>query len=118
MFMSVSLKSSGGLPTWDLSDLYAGPTDPALDADFAWARGQAEALVAEAEGKLAGLASPDFAAVLKRYEALDERLGKIGSYAQLLYAQDMSNPDVGRFYQSVQERITEIASRVLFFRFK
>lgn len=113
--MSVSLKSSAGLPTWDLSDLYAGPTDPALDGDFAWARGQAEALVAEAEGKLAGLASPAFAAVLKRYEALDERLGKIGSYAQLLYAQDMSNPDVGRFYQSVQERITEIASRVLFF---
>ncbi len=112
--MSVSLKAAD-LPTWDLSDLYKGPSDPAIDADFAWAAGEAAGLVAAAQGKLAGMASADFAAAVKRYEALDERLGKLGSYAQLLYAQDMSSPDVGRFYQSVQERITEIAGTLLFF---
>lgn len=112
--MSVSLKAAD-LPTWDLSDLYKGPSDPAIDADFAWAAGEAAGLVAAAQGKLSGMASADFAAAVKRYEALDERLGKLGSYAQLLYAQDMSSPDVGRFYQSVQERITEIAGTLLFF---
>ncbi|MCK6443900.1 M3 family oligoendopeptidase [Elstera cyanobacteriorum] len=112
--MSVSLKTAD-LPTWDLSDLYRGPSDPAIDADFAWATAEAAALVAVAQGKLNGMASADFAATVKRYEALDERLGKLGSFAQLLYAQDMSSPDVGRFYQSVQERITEIAGTLLFF---
>ncbi len=113
--MSVSMHAAADLPVWDLSDLYASPDDPRIETDFAWATDAAAALVAATQGKLAGLTSAAFADALRRYEALDERLGKLGSYAQLLYAQDMSSPDVGRFYQSVQERITAIAGNLLFF---
>ena len=37
------------------------------------------------------------------------------SYASLLYAGDMIDPENGRFYQSMQETVTEISSHLLFF---
>jgi oligoendopeptidase F len=37
------------------------------------------------------------------------------SYAQLLLASDMGNAGVGRFYQTLQERITDITTITLFF---
>ena len=38
-----------------------------------------------------------------------------GSYAQLLYAGDMSKPEIARFYQNIQETLTNISSDLLFF---
>ena len=32
------------------------------------------------------------------------------SYAQLVYAGDMSNPEIGKFYQGMQETVTAISS--------
>src|SRR3546814_12929874 len=37
------------------------------------------------------------------------------SYAQLLHSKKLEDPEVGRFYQGVNERITDIASDLLFF---
>ena len=37
------------------------------------------------------------------------------SYAQLLYAGDMSNAEFGRFQQNINERVTEISLETLFF---
>ena len=37
------------------------------------------------------------------------------SYAYLIYAGDMSDPANGRFLQSMQERVTAISSRMIFF---
>ncbi len=42
-------------------------------------------------------------------------LGRIGSYSQLAYSQNMSDPAVGKFYQTMQERTTDIANDLLFF---
>lgn len=113
--MAVSMHTAADLPVWDLSDLYTSPADPQIETDFAWAADAAARLIDRAQGKLAGLTAAGFAEALRDYEALDERLGKLGAYAQLLYAQDMSSPEVGRFYQSVQERITALAGQLLFF---
>ena len=42
-------------------------------------------------------------------------LGRVGSYAQLLFAGDSSDPAIGQFYQTVNERITAISSDLIFF---
>ena len=49
------------------------------------------------------------------YEIIDEIMGRIMSYAQLVYAEDVSDPEAGRFYQSMQERVNDISADVLFF---
>ena len=105
----------GDLPTWDLSDLYAGRDDPAIDADMKAGGKAALAFEKEFKGKLGKLSGKAFGAAIQRYEAMQEDLGKAGSYAQLLYAGDMTDAKVGRFYQAIQERITDITSHLLFF---
>ena len=43
-------------------------------------------------------------------------MGRIGSYASLYYAQDMADPERGRFSQNVSETLTDIGTKLLFFR--
>ena len=37
------------------------------------------------------------------------------SYAQLLFAGNSTDPAIGRFYQTVRERVTAISSHLIFF---
>src|SRR4029450_8477090 len=52
---------------------------------------------------------------IKRYEAIDERLGRLHSYASLVYAQNTTDPARAKFYGDVQERITAASLHLLFF---
>ena len=105
----------GPLPTWDLSDLYPEIEGPALQADLAELTGESEAFRGRYEGKLGGLDGEALGAALEAYEVLRERLDRIMSFAQLAYSGDVSDPEIGRFYQSMQEATNGISSRVLFF---
>jgi oligoendopeptidase F len=101
-------------PPWNLGDLYASREDPRLADDLAAAEDAAKALEAEFKGRLAGLDGDGLASMVERYEALDERLGRAYSYAQLLFAAHRDDAEIGRFFQSVQERVNDITTRVLF----
>ncbi|MFQ5466807.1 MAG: M3 family oligoendopeptidase, partial [Kiloniellaceae bacterium] len=105
----------GALPAWDLSDLFAGPEAPELDAALARCAREARDFHACYEGQLARLDGAALGAAVAAYEALQETLGRVGSYAQLLHAGDMSDPRIGRFYQTMQERTTDISVDLLFF---
>jgi oligoendopeptidase F len=104
-----------GLPNWDLSDLYPGPDSDVVAADFAAAEAAAVAFEARHEGKLADMSGAALAAAISEYERIDEILGRLGSYAQLLFAGDSTDAAIGRFYQTVTERVTTISSHLLFF---
>jgi len=103
------------LPAWDLSDLYASPQDPRLAADLATLESGAAAFETAYKSKLATLDAPALAEAVIAYEAIEERLGKILSYAQLLFAADSADPAIGQFRQSVSERATAINTHLLFF---
>ncbi len=105
----------GTLPTWDLQDLYPGPDSAALKDDIARCEAEANAFRARTEGTLAGLNGAALGAAIAAYEAIQETLGRISSYAQLVYAGDMSDAAIGRFYQTMQERTTDISAEILFF---
>ena len=113
--MQKPAKALGSLPEWDLSDLYGGPADPALEADLTAAAAQAKAFRERYEGGLARLSGSGFAEALDAYQALQERLGRLMSFAQLLHSGDMNDPEIGRFYQTMQERVTVISTDLLFF---
>ncbi|MCQ8279454.1 M3 family oligoendopeptidase [Acetobacteraceae bacterium KSS8] len=102
-------------PVWDLSDLYAGMDDAALERDFAEADRAARAFEARCKGKLAALDGQGLAEAIGEYERIDVLMGRAVSYAGLLFAGNSQDPAIGRFYQSTNERVTEISSRLVFF---
>src|SRR5262249_32172731 len=75
----------------------------------------------EYKGRLAAIAErPDAGAVLaaavKRYEALDDLLGRLGSFAGLVHAGNTVDPARAKFYGDVQERLTAASTHLLFFQ--
>ncbi len=103
------------LPAWDLSDLYASADDPAVAADLTLAEQMAKSFAQAHGGTLASLSGAALAAVIAAYERIQEILGRVASYAQLLFAGDSTDPVIGRFYQTVNERVTAISSDLIFF---
>ncbi len=103
------------LPSWDLSDLYRGQQDPALEADLKQVEADARGFESRLAGKLAGLSGDALAAAIAEYEAMEEVLGRVMSFAQLVFAGDAADAGNGRFYQTMQERVTAISSALLFF---
>ena len=111
---------SVSLPTWNLADLYAGPGAPEVKADLAAAARDAETFNARYRGRIATLAdAPDggvqLAEAVRAYEAIEDRLGRLMSFAGLLYAQDNTDPVHAKFYGDMQERVTTISTGLLFF---
>ena len=103
------------LPTWDLGDLYPGPDSPAVEADLTVAEQAARAFAAANQHKLGAMSGRALAGAIGEYERIEELLGRLMSYAQLLFAGDSTNAEIGRFYQTVSERVTTISSDLLFF---
>ena len=113
-------KSLGALPEWNLADLYPGIDSPAVKRDLEWAEAECVAFEKTYKGHLEKIAtSPDaggeLAAAVKRYEKIDDVVGRLGSYAGLLHAGDAANPVISKFYGDMQERITAAYLHLLFF---
>ncbi len=107
--------AAAALPTWDLRDLYPAPDSPVLAADLDRAEAEAKAFAAAHAGRLAGMGGAALGAAIGEYERIEEILGRVMSYAQLLFAADSTDPAVGKFYQSMTERVTVISSHLIFF---
>ncbi len=105
----------GKLPTWDLSDLYPGTDSPSLKRDLDRSEKEAKAFRERHLGKVSTLSGADLGRAIADYERLDETMAKAGSYAGLVHATAMEDAEIGRFYQTVQERLTRISTELLFF---
>jgi oligoendopeptidase F len=110
----------GPLPEWNLRDLYAGIDAPEVAADLT--RGDSECIGFEEtyKGKLAEIAAgpnagENLAVAVKRFEAIEDLLGKLISFAGLVYAGDTTDAKRAKFYGDVQEKITAASSHLLFF---
>ena len=109
----------GNLPEWNLADLYPGMDAPELKRDIDKASADAVAFESRWKGTLAAEAARGaegkLGEALKAYEALEELVGKIVSYAGLVYAGDTSDPQRTKLYGDVQEKMTDASSHLLFF---
>ncbi|MFA9459730.1 M3 family oligoendopeptidase [Thiohalorhabdus methylotrophus] len=101
---------------WDLSDLYTGPDDPAIQQDLDAAEAEAEAFRATYHGRVAELAAEELAEAVARLEALEQRLARPAVYIQLLHTVRTDDPEVGALLTRVEERATAIGNQVLFFQ--
>jgi oligoendopeptidase F len=108
----------GSLPRWNLDDLYPGMDSPELKRDLALAEADCVGFERDFKGKLAGLANEapaGLAGAVKRYEAIEDRLGRLGSYAGLIYAGDTTDPKIAKFYGDMNDRLTAASLHLLFF---
>ncbi|HLW92946.1 MAG TPA: M3 family oligoendopeptidase [Roseiarcus sp.] len=110
----------GALPEWRLDDLYSGMDSPQFSADAKRAAEDAKAFAATYRGKLEAIAhGPDagdnLGAAIKAYDALQDLIGRIISYAGLVYAGDTNDPARAKFYGDTQQKATDIAGDLLFF---
>lgn len=100
-------------PTWDLSDLYNVVNDPKITQDFTNVGHQIDDFVnlytnATFEGPL-------LLQAIESYQQISETLGKLSTFAVLQYYSDLNNSDFCATYQSVQEKITLLAAKLVFF---
>jgi oligoendopeptidase F len=105
----------GALPEWDLSDLYPSRDSDALTRDLTTLAEEAEAFRERYEGRLDTLSGAVLGAAVETYERLQETIGRITSYASLEHAGNLSDPEIGRFYQTMQERTNAVSTLLLFF---
>ncbi|HEY2244717.1 MAG TPA: M3 family oligoendopeptidase [Xanthobacteraceae bacterium] len=108
------------LPEWNLDDLYRGLEDPAIKRDLDRIDGECAAFEDAYRGKLAGFAAAAdggaaLAAAVRRYEAIDDLMGRLSSFAGLIHAGNTLDPARTKFYGDVQERLTAASIHLLFF---
>ena len=107
------------LPEWNLGDLYPAMDSVEVAKDIAAAASSAVEFEKRWKGRLeaeAGRGSRgDLGAAVREYEALEELIGRIASYAGLVYAGDTSDPAKAKFYGDIQEKMTDAGAHLLFF---
>jgi oligoendopeptidase F len=111
---------TGKLPEWNLADLYSGIDAEEVTRDLQKMDADCAAFEADYKGKLAERVAGDdggrwLAEAVKRYEAIDDLAGRLGSYAGLVHAGDSVDPDISKFYGDVSERLTAASVHLLFF---
>ena len=100
---------------WDLSDLFASPTDPKLEAALASALERAKAFEASYRGQVASLEPAAFAQMMLELERNEEQAALPEVYAYLLHSQDTQDPAAGRLLARVREASAERGAHGVFF---
>jgi oligoendopeptidase F len=117
---SNSANKTAKLPEWNLADLYSGIDAPEVTSDLARLDTECVAFEADYKGKLAEQTGKEgggkwLAEAVRRYEAIDDLAGRLGSYAGLVHAGDSVDPAITKFYGDVSERLTSASVHLLFF---
>lgn len=100
-------------PRWDLSDLFNGPDDPAIDQAFATATAEAKALVSDYKGNVARLSAAQVRDLLERYERILQTLIKPTEYAFLRHTTDGGDPEREGFQRVMRDRSLETERELL-----
>jgi oligoendopeptidase F len=109
----------GDLPEWNLADLYPAMDAPELARDLEKAAADAADFERHWKGTLAKeaerLEKGALGEALRAYEALQELIARLFSYAGLLYSGNTSDPKRAKFYGDIQEKMTDASAHLIFF---
>ncbi|MGI8572192.1 MAG: M3 family oligoendopeptidase [Solirubrobacteraceae bacterium] len=100
---------------WDLSPLIGGEDESAVERKLEQATEQASGFAHKYAGKLAELDAHALASAMHELEDINDLVGRAASYASLQFATDTADPARGALLQQMQERATEIETKILFF---
>ena len=108
----------GNLPEWNLADLYPAMDSEEYAQDILNCQKDAETFEQHYAGKLEDVLAKnprDLALAIAEYEKIEETMGRIISFAMLLYSGDRTNPEYAKFFGDAQEKLTAAGSHLVFF---
>ena len=101
---------------WQLKDLYSNINSKEIQKDFQRLERAAKKFNLKYGKKITNNARPKLILeAIKELEKIYEGLGKISSYASLLFAVDTNDPKISKFYQYSSEKISFIRKDLIFF---
>ena len=111
------IRKTETLPTWDLSDLYAGADDPRLEIDMGAVREQALAFETRFRNTIArtDLDARHLRQAQDAYEVLLRAQYRPQAYAMLLSATNTQDPERGALLQKTRVFGSAIATHLVFF---
>lgn len=98
---------------WDLTDLY--PSAEALEQDLAISDEEASAFADKYRGRVASLTAAEMAEALRRFEDVQDRMGRGFTYAYLNWSTDTGDAGRGALLQKVREAYTQTSQKLIFF---
>ena len=100
---------------WDLEPLVYGEGAAGVDRLLSETTDRASAFAERYAGKLQTIDGRDFERAMLELAEIQDILGRAASYAGLRFSTDTADPARGALLQRVQERATEIETKLLFF---
>jgi len=100
---------------WDLAPLVDGDLENGPEKLLNEAAAATDAFAEKYVGKVATLDGPGLVAAMRELAVIEELVGKAGSYAGLWFSTDTADPLRGALMQKIDERATEIGTKLLFF---
>jgi oligoendopeptidase F len=118
--MATSAPATGADPeaertAWDLQPLVGGEGAAGVERRLAQALERAGAFAERYAGRLGELDRGSLREAMQELAAIEELVGRAGSYAMLDFSTDTSDPARGALLARTQERATEIETTLLFF---
>jgi oligoendopeptidase F len=100
---------------WDLQPLVDGQGENGARAQLTEALGRSRLFAERYAGKVGEMDSPELEQAMLELGAIQELVGRAGTYAGLRFSVDTANPAAGALMQEVQERAAGIETTLLFF---
>ena len=103
------------LPTWDLKDFYDSYQSKKISKDILSLDKLAKKFANLYKNKLSAISSKDLVKSLFDYETLEEKISYIKSFAFLTHCTDQLNTDKTKFFQFIQEKMSDIEKNTIFY---
>ena len=113
--MTKNKKVSEKIPNWNLADFYSSISDKKIASDLKKVEADAKNFSKKFSGKIAKLSANQLLEAIIAYEKICELIGKISSFAQLVYAADLSNQKNIAFNQNTSEALSKFETELVFF---
>ena len=113
----MNTEETGGLPSWDLSDLYSDIEAPELEEDLTSMAAQAAAFEKKYKGRIvrSDVTADLLRCALEAYESLLQSQYKPGAFASLLFSTDTADSRRGALLQRTREVGSAAAKHLIFF---
>jgi oligoendopeptidase F len=100
---------------WDLSEMYASPEDPAIEAVLAEALEFAREFEQTYQGRVAQLAPPEFVEMMQSLEEHYDHIARPSLYASLLHTLKTQDHAAGKLVGRIREAGAERGKHMVFF---
>ena len=107
-------KSNNELPIWDLTEIYTDIKDPKIKEDLKNIRKTSKEFLISWKDKIKNLNSNELVDCIEQYQNINEKIYKIGTHSNLIFATNMEDPEISRYNSTISDEVTDIFSSLIF----